>query len=425
MTYEDIIKFLENQKISHDIDYLQLALEQLDIRIDPARVILVAGTNGKGTVCATLQTLLRESGKNIGFLSSPHLEKINERIKFNCVDVSDAVFCDLFRRVHARVQSFDLSYFEYVTLMAVYYFFETHKNSIDYAIIEVGLGGTLDATNIIPHNISVITKLGMDHEAYLGATMREIAANKFGIIHNNNIVFHTKFEKSCQDVATLQELHTLAMHYAHQRAATFMEAYDYSLAVDYDHKKYPTFYIQNQFGKFKTNLPGERGAENTSLAITVFDYLIGAPENIATRLRALELVHWPGRMERMSYRNRDIFLSGDHNPQGILSLLDLLRHYKFRRVHFVCGICCDKDYSLMLSLLCQVPNSRLYLTENVEKTTLLEDYGAKFIAAATIANPDPIETLDAALLNTSGADDDLIVVTGSLYLVGFIRKFCR
>jgi dihydrofolate synthase/folylpolyglutamate synthase len=425
MMYENVITFLENQTVSHGISYLKEALQQLKISINPAQVILVAGTNGKGSTCATLETLLRKSGKNVGLFSSPHLERINERIKFNRIDISDSDFCEIFHRVHASIGRFDLSYFEYITLMAIYYFFVVHRSDIDYAIMEAGLGGAFDATNIIPHNISVITKLGMDHEEYLGKTIAKIAANKFGIIHKNNIVFHTKFEKSSPGPATLRELRELAAYYATKYTATFIEAYDYSLVVTCcDDEKYPTFFIENRFGKFRINLPGERGAENTSLAITVFDYLNGEAANIATQLQALEQVHWPGRMERVSYKNHDIFLSGDHNPQGILSLLDILRYYKFRQIHFVCGICCDKNYRLMLSLLRLVPGAELYLTENVVKTVPLENYGAEFVNNAVVADPDPLKTLNSALQNAAIGNDDLVVVTGSLYLVGFVRKFC-
>ncbi len=410
MKYKDIICYLENQKKSHDVAYIKMALDVFKLNIDPSKVIIVAGTNGKGTTCATLQTLLVEAGKNVGFFSSPHLEKTNERIKFNCIDISDNDFCNVFLKVHEKARNFDLSYFEYLTIMAAYYFFEYHKSDIDFAIFEVGLGGTLDATNAIPHNISVITKLGLEHEGALGNTLEEIAENKFGIISDNNIVFHTKFDPEIQKISE---------QYAKKYSAKLVEATSYSLHVDYS-KKYPTFKVSSKFGHFNINLPGNRAAENSILAFTIFDYLIDNSEKF---LYATERVFWPGRMEKVFYKNRDIFLSGDHNPQGTQSLLEILQYYEFSRVHFVVGICNDKNYVAILEILFNVPNANLYLTETPERPLHINEYGEKFINAARFVSSNAIESLDCAVKNAS--DEDLVIVTGSLYLVGFIKSIIK
>lgn len=410
MKYKDIIRYLENQKKSHDVVYVKTILDLFELNIDPLKVIIVAGTNGKGTTCATLQTLLVETGKNVGFFSSPHLEKTNERIKFNCLDISDNDFCDVFLKVHEKVHNLDLSHFEYLTIMAAYYFFKYHKSDIDFAIFEVGMGGTLDATNAIPHNISVITKLGLDHEKVLGNTLGEIAENKFGIISDNNVVFHTKFDPEIQKISE---------QYAKKYSAKFIEAASYSLNVDYS-KKYPIFKVSSKFGVFNINLPGNRAAENSILAFTIFNYLI---DNSDKLLYATEKVFWPGRMEKVLYKNRDVFLSGDHNPQGIQSLLEILQYYKFSRINFVVGICNDKNYAAILEILLNVPNSNLYLTETPERTLHINDYGEKFINAAKFVSSNPLKSLDCAIKNAS--DEDLVIVTGSLYLVGFMKSMLK
>jgi dihydrofolate synthase/folylpolyglutamate synthase len=388
-----------------NINHLTDILKRLQLKIDPQKVILVGGTNGKGTVCAVLQTLLLEAGKNVGLFTSPHLIKVNERIKFNGVDVPDNEFCSLFREAQRFDSESRLSWFEYLTFMAVLHFFSRPGDEIDFAIFEVGLGGTWDATNVIPHAISVIAKLGMDHENILGHSIVDIARNKFGIIGENNHVFHLKFPPEAEEVS----LH-------HRRKATFIEAHQHSLEVDVSGEK-PVFFIRTHRGVYKMPLPGPRAAENISLALTVFDHLIPHAEKY---MHAITKTLWPGRMERVIFFGREIFLSGDHNPQGIESLLELLGYYRYARVRFVVGICHDKKQDEMLDRLLQLPNAVLYLTETPVKTLPLEQYDRRFLALARCAAADPIEVMKAALSDAAAAD--MIVVTGSLYLVGLYKS---
>jgi dihydrofolate synthase/folylpolyglutamate synthase len=403
---KNIIRFLESQRGFHAPSLIKWALEALELKPDSSKTIVVAGTNGKGSTCAILQTLLMAAGKNVGFYSSPHLVRINERIKFNGEDVSDDDFCKIFRIVREKVQLYDLSCFEYLTLMAAYYFFALKK--VDFAIFEAGLGGVFDATRSIPHDVSVITRLGLDHESILGNSLAEIAGNKFGIIDEGNRVFHTKFS----DEAVIK----LSQKIANERRAELIEAYSYDCVVEIS-DKYPDFWIKSQWGDFKMNLPGRRAAENTALAATIFDRVCGNPRDF---LPAVEKVNWPGRMEKIRYRNRDVFLSGDHNPQGIDSLLDILRHYKFDGIRFVVGICRDKKHSQMLEKLADFPRSVLYLTETPEKTLPIQDYERKFLRSAAFVSSDPEEALESALSDC--AENDLIAITGSLYLVGKLRR---
>jgi dihydrofolate synthase/folylpolyglutamate synthase len=407
MTFDEVVYYLENQVKSNDIQYLREAIKVLKLDIDPSKVIIVSGTNGKGTTCSTLQTLLIESGKNVGFFSSPHLENTTERIKFNGIDISESKFCNVFSIVHEKVKQLKLSHFEYLTFMAAYYFFEYHKGRTDYAIFEVGIGGTFDATNVIPHDISVITKIGFDHEDVLGQELTEIAKNKFGIISDNNTVFCDDFDSTVGE---------LCNYYIKKYTAKFIKPYDYALRIDFSANA-PVFYLVTKFGEFRMNLQGKRAAENTILAITVFDHLIN---NSKRYLSAIEKVNWPGRMEMESYRERDIYLSGDHNPMGVDSLLEILRYYRFENVHFIVGICKCKKYEIMLSKLINFRNSCLYITETPIKTLSINKYGEKYLKRSKFYSSVPIEALEAAVNNAS--ENDLIIVTGSLYLVGHIKN---
>lgn len=447
--FKDAVDFLNSQVTSHAPSVLKDAIKKLEILVDKNKVILIAGTNGKGTTGATLQYLLREAGKRVGFFSSPHLKRINERIKVDCEDISDEAFFEVFLKVYEKCKKENFSHFEYLTLMALYYFFEV--SNVDYAIFEVGLGGSLDATNAIDHQFSVITQLGLDHEAILGSSLEEIAKNKFGIIGPKNDVFFTPLESE-----NLKKL-------LFEADANFFEAPPYELKVsletDLMHKGFqgqdsslptspdsspksayhtvpvkksyesnaqpcgdcpslclsgPDFYVQNKFGCFRMNLPGRRAAQNTTLAQAVFTHLV---PDAAKYMSAISKVVWPARMQRVKIFGRDVFLSGDHNPQGIDSLLEILDYYRDRKatVRFVIGICRDKAYKRMIRKLFDFPNSEIYLTETPVRTLHIDEYADTTKNLACYLNADPIKTLKRAI--DEARKGDLVVVTGSLYLI--------
>lgn len=407
----EILSFLEKQRKHHTPEEIKKCLKILGVNIPSEKVILVTGTNGKGTTCATLQTLLIAAGKNVGFFSSPHIIKINERIKFNGTDISDEDFSRIFRIIHAKLSNFHLSFFEYLTLIAAYYFY--FEKQVDFAIFEIGLGGTLDATNALDHDISIITRLGIEHEDVLGKGLTSIAENKFGIIRKNNSVFHTRFPEEISDIYS---------KYLTKKKAEFFEApkLDYFVRKNSEHsvrKNNPKYFVRINNREYKLNLLGERAVENTSLAMEVFKYLIPDYEKY---LSALQNVDWPCRMEKICYKNRDIFLSGDHNPQGIQSLMEILKNFEFENIHFIVGICSDKNSYQMIKMLSSIKNSHIYLTETPVKTLEIENYSEFVKSAAEFSSKNPIKALENAVENAS--ENDLTLVTGSLYLTGFIKK---
>ena len=431
----EILSFLEKQTEHHTPNEIKRYLKILGIKIPSKKVILVTGTNGKGTTCATLQTLLIAAGKNVGFFSSPHIIKINERIKHNGTDISDEDFSRIFSIIREKLADFRPSFFEYLTLIAAYYFY--FEKPIDFAIFEIGLGGTLDATNAIDHDISVITRLGIEHENILGKGLASIAENKLGIIRKNNSVFHTKFPEEISDIYS---------KYLTEKNARFFEApklkyfvrknSEYFSRKNSEHllRKNPEHFSRKNsehlphenpeyFAKinnrtYKLNLLGERAVENTSLAVEVFKYLI---PNYEKYLPALQNVEWPCRMEKIQYKNRDIFLSGDHNPQGIQSLLEILKNFEFENIHFIVGICSDKNSNRMIKMLSSVKNSHIYLTETPIKTLTTENYSEFAKSVAEFSSKNPIEALNQAAKKSS--DNDLILVTGSLYLTGLVKSY--
>ena len=184
--------------------------------------------------------------------------------------------------------------------------------------------------------------------------------------------------------------------------------------------KYSKYFanIDNQI--YELNLLGKRAVENTGLAVEIFKYLVPDYEKY---LGVLRDVNWPCRMEKIQYKSRDVFLSGDHNPQGIQSLMEILQNFEFENVHFVVGICSDKDSDQMIKMLSSIRNSHIYLTETPVKTLDIENYSEFVKSTAEFLSKYPTESLGNAVANAS--DNDIVVVTGSLYLTGFIKGLCH
>lgn len=410
LDFSSVIDFLDRINLSKEncaldrFEISKIAFEKLGFDVDPKKVILVAGTNGKGTTSTTLATLLKSAGYKVGLYTSPHLVKVNERIKVNFKDISDEDFIDSFVFVKKNLGEIEISQFEYFTFIACYYFFVREK--VDYAVLEVGLGGVYDATNVVPHDTCVISKLGFDHEKYLGNTIESIAENKFGIINNpiNQTVVYLDFKNPSVEAILFRK-----------NAKRFVKNIDFEYEVNVEHQP-PVFYIKTAFGKAKLALPGYRACENTALAITVFAELGFNPlENLS----AISAVKWFGRMNSINLGNRKVYLSGDHNPQGIDSLFELLKYYKYKKIHFIVGIAVDKDFTKILEKLSTVPRSKIYLTETAFKPRVLCDYG-EWLNKCERADKDRTALLRWVTENASPVD--MVVVTGSLYLVGDILK---
>ncbi len=415
--YTQIIQFLEGLQIMpksmpglHKIKRA-LALTEWFNKLDPEKIIVVAGTNGKGSTCAMLEALLKSAGQKVGFYSSPHLVSTTERIRVNGEAITEENFIKLFLECESIIRSCSLSHFEALTLMAGHYFFsESCNENIDYAIFEVGLGGTYDATNAFPHRYSVITPIDIDHVNILGKSLADIAPNKFGIVHDQNIVVYQSLAPELENLKNRVLLET------HSRGIPVDAAVFDVIKVE----AHPTYELSTKWGRGRIAMQGARGAQNAMTALTTFAALGFDP---ALHLKALQLVDWRGRMQRVEWSGLacPLYLSGDHNSHGIKSLLDILKDYSWKTIHVVVGIGADKDAEEMLSLLTQITNSKVYLTVTPFKGLNLDLYPPRFLAMAEICDADPIHLLQKISL-VAGAGD-LIVVTGSLYLVGeLLRK---
>lgn len=392
MQYNQVIQYLESltimPKTMPGLEKIRAAVtsKKWFSQLDPQKIITIAGTNGKGTTAAALEALLLSAGKRVGLYTSPHLVSTTERIRVNGVDISEAAFTQLFLDNQATIEKDELSHFESLTLMAADYFF---TQNLDYVIFEVGLGGIYDATNIFPNHYAVITKIGLDHENILGNNLIDIAKNKFGIIKPNSVVIHHSLDTQLEGLKTATQ------------------------------DKTNSVWIRGESkGKtFETNLIGPRAQENIATAVTVFEHLGFSFEQ---HKAALIKINWQGRMQKVDWVGLScpLYLSGDHNPQGIESLIEILKTYTYEHLHLVVGIGVDKAGDDMLKQLLKLPRTKLYLTETPFKGRKIEDYSSFAQEAALISDKHVKNILD----KIKPQPNDMVVVTGSLYLVGDVLK---
>lgn len=377
-----------------------------NIKKHPQKCIVVAGTNGKGSVCATLERLLSANGVHVGLYTSPHLVEATERIRLDEKNISKKDFCHHYAEVIRKTEGLALSHFEMLTLIAVHYYM---ASTPEYLIFEVGMGGLWDATNAIPHGTSVITRIGIDHERYLGASSMEIATNKLGIIKRfeglsdpMNVV-HFPLPVECE---SLIEEKRNSVESRWKEVQTF----PYKIAQE----KYPVWMIEHDGKFFPLGLKGKRAVENMSIALRTLECL---GFDSAKSLPHLKDVNWPGRMGALEYEGKTVFLSGDHNPQGIDSLVEILSHFRYKNLKILFGAGLDKNIDSMLPLLFKLPRVNLHFTVSPFKG--VRDFGTHLTAAKWFET-DPKVAL--ARLCKEANKDDLILVTGSLYLVGEILQ---
>ena len=420
-TLKQVVQFLESltimPKTMPGLHKIKQALIETTwfSTLDAKKIIVVAGTNGKGSTSAYIESLLSEAKQKVGLYSSPHLVSTTERIRVQKKQIAERDFVELFQQCRLLIEKYELSHFEALTLMAGHYFFSTDwSQNLDYVIFEVGLGGTFDATNAFPHQYSVITSLGLDHTNILGKTLQEVASNKFGIVHLNNVVVHHRLPETVQ---------TLQQQIQKRTNSKWIEAVQYKYIVS-KNETLPQWYLETPWGTVRLSLLGPRSAENAATALALVAEL---GFDCKTCLSGLSETYWPGRMQRFYWPElrAPLFLSGDHNPQGIQSLIEILKEFRWRELHLIIGIGQDKEADEMLNQLVLLPRVKLYLTETPFKGRALSDYPVIYQKLAYRQNSDVTEILKQIALDASNdqlREEDLVVVTGSLYLVGAVLR---
>ncbi len=362
------------------------------------RVVHVAGTNGKGSPSAMIAAGLRAAGHKVGLYTSPHLVEPTERMAVDGVPATAAEFAGAFRVVHEAAANFEThpTYFETVTLMAFWWF---AQRQVDWAVIEVGLGGRLDATNIVQPDLTVITPVDFDHEAWLGKSIESIAFEKAGILKPG-----VPAVLAPQRPAALDVIRRRAAEVAAPLTETAAWPVD-NLAIDAAGSRFDTNGLH-----IDCPLAGEHQVDNARTAAAALAALGVSPAGIAQ-------ARWPGRLERVS-THPELWLDGAHNPAGARALAAYIhRFHAGRRVGMVFGAMRDKSVEEIAGILFPVA-AELIVTAPDQPRALRPD---AILEMEPHPNARPAPDVRAALEALRAGSADVWFLTGSLYLVGEAR----
>jgi len=374
------------------------------------RYVHVAGTNGKGSVSAMVAAMLAASGLRCGLYTSPHLSRFGERIRVNGDELGPSEFSLLVERVRKETQGIPLTFFEFATLMAILRFKE---EKTDAAVLEVGMGGRLDATNAVRPRVCAITGIAVEHTSYLGGTLREIASEKAGIL---------KRGVPCVTSARGVALEVIRQRAGETGAQLFIRGRDFSL-VRRDGEEFGFRGVGLDLKGLKVALPGVHQVENAALAISAIALLNGTKGlNIGEDAMrdGLTNVSWPGRIETLR-ESPLIIADGAHNPAAMKALARYLKGLG-RRLIAVAGVLQDKDAAGIIKPL--VPLAATIITcsprsprslDPAELAQIARNLGANAVAGGSVR-----EAIDSALKSASA--NDVICITGSLYTVGEARE---
>jgi dihydrofolate synthase / folylpolyglutamate synthase len=414
-----------------DLAHMRVLLAALD---NPERRfpgVLIAGTNGKGSTASTLASILRASGVRTGLYTSPHLVLINERIRVNGENISDddfALIHDLVDRTAERLVSenelpWHPSFFEMLTAIGFEYF---ARRKVEIAVLEVGMGGRLDATNVVEPRVSVITDISLDHQKFLGDTVTEIAGEKAGIIRSRGVVVTLPQQPQANDVIgnTILELGARAVNAVPYVPPVSPASGEY-LSVSAAKKpvsRYPLQVMGEQI-TVETPLLGRHQLRNVALAIAAAAELGGQgfPVTAASIEQGVRETHWPGRFQVMpaTVTAPEYVFDVAHNPAGAWALRSTLSAgYPDRPLTFIFGAMRDKAIGEMAEILFPVADRVIATRADNPRSASPEEIRAA--AARTSTQIEEAADVAAAieLARTTTRPDAVVVITGSIYIVG-------
>jgi dihydrofolate synthase/folylpolyglutamate synthase len=444
MNYQDTWTFLDNLqffKIKLGLESMRMFLEELGSPENKLKFVHIAGTNGKGSVAVTLLTLLAEAGFSVGLYTSPHLSSVRERFRINDEYISEEEFAEEGTRIHDILNGRQITYFEFTTALAMLWF---ARRQVDLVILEVGLGGRLDATNVITPLVSVITNVSMDHEMYLGNTLAEIAGEKAGIIKKGVPLVsgvgigETEDERIVLSVVERFCQERKAPHFLYGRDF-FVEPAGDSGWNYWAMKRRGCCRLREKITGLQTNLKGKYQLVNTGVALATLEFLdqFGFSVDESQIRSGLLKVSWPGRLETfclskstgslVNCSDKDALhyiLDGAHNPAGIIALEDALENdFQYDRLILLWAAMSDKEYGKVLPQIAGLARIIIFTRLDYERSARPEDL--RDALPVEIRDRAILEyTLDAALAKAAelAGRNDLICIAGSLYLVGEARK---
>lgn len=426
MKYEDAMKYITEVGNFGSNYGLERTYRLLEILGDPQKelkVIHIAGTNGKGSTTAMITEILKGAGYKVGMYTSPFLEEFEERIQINGENIYKEVLANLMTEVKVAVDKvIDEGYnhpteFEIITVLMLLHF---KREKVDFAVIEVGLGGRLDSTNVVNPILSIITSISFDHTNLLGNTLSEIASEKAGIIKSGIPTLIYPQQKEALDVIEEKCI------YANSKLYKIDESTIQLLKIEKGDSPYQEVEIKGD-SNYIIRLPllGEHQVLNLAVAVKAIEILNNNYiEKISkeTIEKSIMMVKWKGRLEVLKNKPL-VVIDGAHNIQGISKLrTNIDKYFNYENLYLILGILADKDVEEMVKVIAPIAKKVYAVTPNSDRAELALDLREEVIKYNS--HCEAFESYDEAYLKAinDSTDKDLVLASGSLYMIGDMRK---
>lgn len=419
--YDEALRWLfklQRFGVKLGLDNMRELLGHLGDPHEKFRSVHVAGTNGKGSVCTFLSSALKEAGYKVGMYTSPHVVRYSERMQINGEEISDERMMGYINKVRPIAERMGEdptkhpTFFEFTTAMGFSYFAD---ENVDIAVVEVGMGGRLDATNVIVPEVAVITHLALEHTEHLGKTLERIAKEKAGIIKPGVPVVSAEenpvVRKTCEERGS--ELTVVEEEYPYERTS-----------FDSSGQR---MWVGEPSREFEIPLLGSYQLQNAVTAYAVLDLLRKGEHDVPAEAirRGFANAKWPARLEVVR-KNPMVIIDSSHNPDGMRSLKDaLLETTKSDRITFVVGVMSDKDVSPMLEAIAPVAGRIICTKPDYWRAMDPEEIGRearRFVDDVEIA-PSVPEAIERAV--ALSGDDGVVCITGSIFMAGDATHYLK
>lgn len=426
MTYNEAMNYISSVGkfgSNYGLERTFRLLELLGSPHQKLKLIHIAGTNGKGSTTAMITKILRGYGYKVGMYTSPYLEEFEERIQINGEKINKVTLVNLLEQVKIAIDKVIEEGYEHPTefeIITALMFLHFYNEKVDYGVIEVGLGGRLDSTNVLNPKVSVITSISLDHMNILGDNLKDIAKEKAGIIKNGVPVILYPQEKEAEEIIlkTAKEKNS-KVHFVKRESGKLID-------INYQ-ELYQKVQIEGSKNIYTINLPllGEHQIINLGVALNTIEALfeienISLDKNIVEK--SLEDVKWIGRLEVLG-RKPTILIDGAHNIDAIKALKrNVEKYFKYNKMYLLLGILADKQVKEMIEEITPMAEKVYALTPHSERAELSEDLKKEILKCNSnvVAMENYEEALVSALKEVN--EGDLILISGSLYMIGDMRK---
>ena len=424
MNYEEAMEYIKkigNFGSNYGLERTERLLDILGNPHKKIKCIHVAGTNGKGSTTSIITSILMEEGFKVGMYTSPYLEEFEERIQINRENIKKEELAFYMKDVKKAVDEVikegysHPTEFEIITCLMFLYFY---VKKVDYAVIEVGLGGRLDSTNVIKPLVSVIASISLDHTNILGSSLKEIAREKGGIIKEDiPLVLYPQEEESLNELKNIAEEKNSKIYEVKKDDG---ELLDIIKERDY----YQKIKIKGKLDIYYLNLKllGEHQILNCALAVKTVEVLSKLEGfKINNLKKGVENAKWKGRLEVLN-KKPTVVIDGAHNIQGIKSLTrNVTKYFKYNNLYLLIGILADKQVEEMINEIAPLSKKIIALTPNSDRAELSSELKKEIEKVNN--NVESFESYEDAFKSILkvAKEEDLILVTGSLYMIGEMR----